>query len=208
MSLIRKIVSERPVSLSEIRPLIQPACEAAADAPAEAEENESGVIAFALREFKQGGLNVEDPQEYEDHVAVHVLQLLELFSREGHSGFSASLAIHWFKNLASYKPITPLLNPMETGLYHDISDFNPQDGKCTLQSTHVSSLFSEDGGKTWYDIDRKPKGIQYLYCQLYRHFLCNITTGKVRDWLHSFTRVYVKFPKPKAEISDVTRDSL
>ena len=208
MSLIRKIVSERPVSLSEIRPLIQPACEAAADAPAKEEQSESGFIKFALREFKQGGLNIEDPQEYEDHVAVHVLQLLELFSREGHSGFSASLAIHWFKNLASYKLITPLLNPMETGLYHDVSEFSMKTGKQTLQSTHVSGVFSEDGGKTWYDIDRKPKGIQKIYCYIYRHFLCNITTGKVRDWLHSFTRVYVKFPKPKAEISDVTRDSL
>ena len=97
---------------------------------------------------------------------------------------------------------------METGLYHDVSGFNPQDGKQTLQSTHVSSVFSEDGGKTWYDIDRKPKGIQKIYCYIYRYILCNITTGKVRDWLHSFTRVYVKFPKPKAEISDVTRDSL
>ena len=208
MSLIRKIVSERPTSIEKIKELIPSACEAAADAPAEAEQSESGFIKFALREFKQGGLNVEDPQEYEDHVARDVIQLLTVFAAQGHSGFSASLAIHWFKNLASYKPITPLLNPMETGLYHDVSGFNPQDGKCTLQSTHVSSLFSEDGGKTWYDIDKKPKGIQKIYCYIYRHFLCNITTGKVRDWLHSFTRVYVKFPKPKVEISDVTRDSL
>ena len=208
MSLIRKIVSERPVSIEEIKELIPSVCEAAADAPAETEQSESGFIKFALREFKLGGLNVEDPQEYEDHVAVHVLQLLELFSREGHSGFSASLAIHWFKNLASYKPITPLLNPMETGLYHDVSEFNMKPGKQTLHSTHVFSVFSEDGGKTWYDIDREPKGIQKIYCYIYRHFLCNITTGKVRDWLHSFTRVYVKFPKPKVEISDVTRDSL
>ena len=208
MSLIRKIVSERPVSIEEIKELIPSVCEAAADAPAKEEQSESGFIKFALREFKQGGLNIEDPQEYEDHVAVHVLQLLELFSREGHSDFSAGLTIHWFNKLASFKPLTPLRNPMETGLYHDVSDFNMKTGKQTLQSTHVSSVFSEDGGKTWYDIDRKPKGIQKIYCYIYRHVLCNITTGKVRDWLHSFTRVYVKFPKPKAEISDVTRDSL
>ncbi len=41
-------------------------------------------------------------------MAEDILQLIEVFSEQGHSGFSASHALSIFKLLADFKPISPL----------------------------------------------------------------------------------------------------
>ena len=55
---------------------------------------------------------VEDNDNFKDHyqeaICLHVLKLLEVFSEEGHSGFSAPYAVNLFEKLAMFKPLTPL----------------------------------------------------------------------------------------------------
>ena len=46
----------------------------------------------------------------------------------------------------------PLKHPLESGEYADHS--NPACGPC-LQSTCRPTLFSQDGGRTWFDVDIK-----------------------------------------------------
>lgn len=81
-----------------------------------------------------------------------VLELVKVFAAQGHSGMSASYAIALFRTVASYGMLNSLKHPMETGEYVDRSEISQ--GPC-FQSTRKSTIFSEDGGKTWYDLDGK-----------------------------------------------------
>lgn len=78
-----------------------------------------------------------------------VIELMEVFAEQGHSGFSASMTQDLFSRLARYEKLTELTdNSNEWG---DIGKF--QGGKPGWQSTRSPSCFSEDGGKTYWDID-------------------------------------------------------
>lgn len=78
-----------------------------------------------------------------------VMELMEVFAEQGHSGFSASMTQDLFSRLAKYEKLTELTdNPDE---WRDVSEF--QSGKPGWQSTRSPSCFSENGGKTYWDID-------------------------------------------------------
>lgn len=112
------------------------------------------LIAYAEDELKRAGW-FDKSSDYAGMVGPAVMEMMKQFAEEGHSGYSAHLVLHIFERLASYRPLTPLENPKETGEYHDVSGPSGTDEGRTLQSLRKSSVFSEDGGKTWYDIDKK-----------------------------------------------------
>lgn len=111
-----------------------------------------GLVAHAERELREAGLFGED-SDYGGMLGTDVLELVKLFSAQGHSGMSAHMAIDLFRRVASYQTLSPLKNPMTTGEFLDHSDSHG--GNPVFQSTRKSSVFSEDGGKTWYDIDKR-----------------------------------------------------
>lgn len=84
-------------------------------------------------------------------------------------------------NIVWSTPTTPVEDPMKTGEYQCVSQMHVDDinaGKpVTLQSTRLGTLFSEDGGNTWYDLD---KPIRFLA-------LKSIFSRKI-------PRAYVEFP--------------
>lgn len=68
-------------------------------------------IEHAKREFlKLGYKPIEqcenDPDKW---IQENVLELLDIFSKQGHSGFSAQYAISYFEKLAKLEPIAPIL---------------------------------------------------------------------------------------------------
>jgi hypothetical protein len=106
----------------------------------------SNLLDFAKSELEFAGYFNGD--EMNQAMADGVLQLLEVFSEQGHSGFSASFAVSLFKELASFKPITPL-----TG--EDDEWFEVTDG--VYQNKRYSGLFKQADrfdGKA-YDINGK-----------------------------------------------------
>src|ERR1051325_7595598 len=108
---------------------------------------EMGLVEHAERELREAGLFDKD-SDYEGMLGEGVMELVRVFAAQGHSGFSAQCTIDLFRRVASYQVLTPLKNPMETKEYQEVYEN-------TLQSTRKSSVFSEDGGKTWYDIDKR-----------------------------------------------------
>jgi hypothetical protein len=103
---------------------------------------------FARKELDLAGMFDKD-SDYEGMLGEAVMDLIELFASQGHSGFSAAMTVDLFDRLASYKPLTELTdNPDE---WNDVSEF--QGGKPGWQSTRSPSCFSNDGGKTYWDID-------------------------------------------------------
>lgn len=82
-----------------------------------------------------------------------VLELLKVFSEQGHSGFSAPIAIRLFSRLANYKLIT------------EVED-NPDDWDENGQHKYISSVFKRDDGTCYYLYGRlfaEPNSDNFFY---------------------------------------------
>lgn len=109
----------------------------------------------AEQQLKEAGFFDKD-NDHGGLLAKSVINLIELFSEQGHSGASASATISLFERLASFKVICPIKDEPEewvdTGreLQHkrDCSVFKSKEtGK--IRAIHGYS-FSDDGGKTYF----------------------------------------------------------
>ena len=63
-----------------------------------------GLIDHAKTELQIAGLFDKD-SDYEGMLAESVMELIEVFSKQGHSGMSAPYVISIFEKLANYKPL-------------------------------------------------------------------------------------------------------
>lgn len=108
----------------------------------------SNLSTHAERELRKAGLFDKD-SDYEGMLGEAVLELVKVFSAQGHSGFSAHMTMQIFQRVAMFKTLTPLTSDPDEWI--DIGDM--PDGKTTWQNRRQGSCFSNDGGKTWYDID-------------------------------------------------------
>jgi len=110
-----------------------------------------GLIEHAKYELKLAGYNMDDKSEdnYAGIIGRAALDLIELFAKQGHSGFSSNVTLQIFNRLARFKPLTNELsdNPDE---WNDITE--QCSGEPTWQSKRNPSCFSHDM-KTYYDID-------------------------------------------------------
>ena len=106
----------------------------------------------AKMEFKAAGW-LDDTGAYKDEmqaaICEHVLELLTVFSNEGHSGSTAPYAIDMFSRLAKFHPIAPITG--EDWEWTDVSEYS---GRTLYQNKRCSSVFKH-GDDTAYDIDGK-----------------------------------------------------
>ena len=121
------------------------------------------LVEYAESELRRAGFYDAD-SDYAGMVGPAVVEMIKQFADEGHSGYSAHLCLSIFERLSRFRPLTPMENPMIDGSFIDhtsISGGNP-----TYQSNRLSSLFSMDGGRRWYDIDvRVPRWRRLLLRQ-------------------------------------------
>lgn len=148
----------------------------------------SKYIEHAMREFRAAGWIDENGKyndEMQEMICNHVLNLLNVFHGEGHSGFSANYTVNLFEKLARYNPISPLTG--DDWEWEDVSEHN--DGNPLWQNKRATNVFKDANGA--YDID----GIIFydVYCdeegnERKSHYTCNES------------RVPVTFPyTPKSE---------
>lgn len=145
---------------------------------------DSSYLAHARRELELAGYDLnqkeEDPNKW---VCESLFELLNVFSSQGHSGFSASYCISMFEKLARFEPITPLTG--EDDEWECVSEFQ---GKECYQNKRISSVFKDGKDAKAYWIDgkafRTPDGATYT---------------------NSDSKVFIEFPwtKPETEIIDV-----
>jgi len=131
----------------------------AAEAP-KAEEpwskEKSNLYQHAKRELEFAGLLSKD-SDYNGMLGEAALDLIEVFARQGHSGCSAGLTIQLFQLLASFKNLTPITNNPDEWM--DVAEaYNGKEA--VWQNRRCSSLFSNNGGKTYYDIDDKKREVK------------------------------------------------
>ena len=104
----------------------------------------SNMLKWAEAELKLAGYDINDTVDGPNRwLAEGTMQLLKVFSEQGHSGMSAPYAIALFEKLASWKPIAPL-----TGEYNEWNEV----GEGTWQNKRNSAVFKkEDGQAYWMD---------------------------------------------------------
>lgn len=113
------------------------------------------LVDHAKRELEYAGM-FDDDADYRGEIAYVVMELVEVFEKQQHSGMSAALTLEFFTKLARFKTLSPItVDPDE---WLDRSDIS---GYPLWQNTRDSAVFSEDGGLTWYDVE-DPEAVREL----------------------------------------------
>ena len=104
----------------------------------------SNMLKWAEAELKLAGYDINDPEDGPNRwLAEGTLELLKVFSEQGHSGMSAPYAVALFEKLASWKPIAPL-----TGESDEWMEVGPD----VWQNKRMPNVFKgEDGRPYWLD---------------------------------------------------------
>lgn len=103
------------------------------------------LVSHAERELKLAGMFDKDA-DYNGALAPQILKVVEAFSKSEHSGASAAITIGVLNKLLRFQTLTPITS-------------NPDEwmnvGAMLWQNRRNPAIFSKNGGKTWYDIDKK-----------------------------------------------------
>lgn len=99
----------------------------------------------AERELKLAGFYNKD-SNYGGMIPEAVMELMEVFAKQGHSGGSAPIVANLFKKLAMYENLTPLTGNDDE--WNDISE--TQSGRKVWQNNRVSSVFKDEDGRAYY----------------------------------------------------------
>ena len=114
---------------------------------------QSNLVMHAEHELRRAGM-FDKNADYGGMIAEAVMKLVKTRAKEGHSGMSHSWTLQVFNLVANYKTLTPITNL--PGEWSEVGkDMMPDGDKTCWQNRRRSSLFSHDGGKTYYDIDEK-----------------------------------------------------
>lgn len=120
----------------------------------------------------------KDNDGMQDRINNQILEIIEKFSKQGHSGFSASYALSILERLLRFKPITPL-----TGEDDEWNEVYEKNGLIHCQNRRCSSVFmdkdkhgniihcedidayvvSDNGGITWFSSGRFRKTVTFPY---------------------------------------------
>lgn len=98
-------------------------------------KRKSCLVLFAEKELALAGYDGKD--KYDNRVKEAILELLETFANQRHSGFSASYVSNVFNKLSRYEPLTPL-----TGQADEWGDVTSrEDGEILYQNKRDSTVF-------------------------------------------------------------------
>lgn len=135
------------------------------------EENNS-LVRFAKNELdrllKNCGENDSESNEMQKYINEDILEVVKVFSKQGHSGFSASYALNILKKLLDFKPIQPLTG--EDDEWNECGWTIDDGKKKVFQNRRCSAVFktediatgeieatyndkyviSDNGGITWF----------------------------------------------------------
>lgn len=107
----------------------------------------SNLVNHAKKELKLAGLFDKD-SDYDGMLGETVLELVKVFAKQGHSGFSAFQTLKIFNIVADFKNLTPIGSDKDEWM--NVSEMSNDK---LWQNKRRGTTFSRDAGKTWYDID-------------------------------------------------------
>lgn len=119
-----------------------------------------------LIEFAKSELDIilnkcedEEAKKMQEIINKDILEIIEIFSKQGHSGFSANYAINLITKLLKYEPITPLTGDDNEWVLLDYGDdIKYQNKRCSRVFKDSNGkaydiegrIFSDNNGKTWF----------------------------------------------------------
>lgn len=107
------------------------------------EEKKSNLYQHAERELRAAGYYDAD-SDYGGMLPEAVLELVEVFSKQGHSGMSASIVRQLFNTLVDFKPLSPIKDTEDEWVLVD-------EDKQIYQNKRLSAVFKEGStGKPYY----------------------------------------------------------
>jgi len=124
-----------------------------------------GLLDHTKTELEIAGLLNEDGGFYGGMTGKAVLELMEVFAKQGHSGMSAPIVADLFKRLANREQLGPITGRDEE--WGEINDY--ETGNPSQQNKRESGLFKHTDGKVTYVsalIKRCPNGTTW-YGPLY-----------------------------------------
>ena len=101
----------------------------------------SNLARYAWDELVRVGAFTADTDFYGGMTGRAIMELIEAFAGQGHSGGSAPTVIAAFAKLASFEPLGPLTDDPDE--WQEVADG-------LWQSCRKSDAFSRDGGKTYH----------------------------------------------------------
>lgn len=111
----------------------------------------------------------KDPMQ--ETIDRNILDIVELFTSQGHSGASASYVLGILDRVLNFKPIKPLTG--EDDEWHDAFGGNEQNERCSsvFRRDHDNAtaydidgkVFSNDGGKTFYSCYQSRVPVTFPY---------------------------------------------
>ncbi len=102
------------------------------------------LVEYAKRELELAKVG----DEYDGMLVSAVLEIIQVFANQGHSGCSADMVMSYTSKLMRFRPLTPLTG--EADEWCDLTDYNTPD--MTHQNKRLSTVFKH--GEGWaYDID-------------------------------------------------------
>ena len=116
------------------------------------------LVKHAIKELTLAGLFDKD-SAYNGMLGESVRELIEVFSKQGHSGASAGMVRQLFDILADFKPLTPLIGKDDE--WAEVGNGVFQNNRCGTIFKQLDrfegkpyningKVFSNDGGKAWY----------------------------------------------------------
>jgi len=118
----------------------------------------TNTLEHAKKELLLAGYNIErdipspftSDSDYSDSIVKSVLKLVEAFSSDEHSGYSASITLAIFDKLSKHENLSPLTNNLDE--WEDVSKFEDKPEGYKFQSKRNYSCFSTDGLKTYFNL--------------------------------------------------------
>lgn len=111
-------------------------------------------LKYAGFDISEKGCNPKNPKDpfdgYVNACAKNAMELLNVFVKAGHSGMSANITLNIFNRLARQENLTPLTNNPE-----EWNEVSFDDKNKSYQSKRNCSCFSDDGLKTYHNLNEK-----------------------------------------------------
>jgi len=123
------------------------------------DKEKDNLYQHALRELKLAGLFDSDA-DYGGMMGKAVMDMVEAFCKQGHSGGSASIVLQIMPKLLKFENLTPITSSPDDWMnvceyYGTDKGFKEDMWQCKRNP----ALFSTDGGKTYYHLDENPRVI-------------------------------------------------
>lgn len=133
-----------------------------------------------------------------------ILELLDLFSKHGHSGLTAPYAINLFKVLASFEPIVPL-----TGEDWEWIELEYGDGDMKYQNKRCSHVFKDKDGTPydsegiifweWYERDLEEDEEGYPGVKQFKAYFTNNRSRQFIEFPYTPEKIYIERTTEKGE---------